>query len=182
MEAYNYSESPRDLNSPHDPSENGYSFARNNRPHCKCTRVARVRTTKLTRDTDSSQHSSHPSGASTVMNAGSASQSTTAVSTVSTEAPSSTTTANAFAYRNGRRMSSSSASRLEGKEVDGPVGFDEGIVNGLCDMDVSAMQCGLRSCADELVCSSSTRGQDKAIRRILQGEAGNNHALRRPVS
>lgn len=45
-------------------------------------------------------------------------------------------------------MSSSSASRLEGKDADGPVGFDEGILRGLCDMDVSAMLYVSECCAD----------------------------------
>lgn len=38
MEGYGYSESSRDISSAHDPMENGYSFARNSRPHCEGTR------------------------------------------------------------------------------------------------------------------------------------------------
>lgn len=66
----------------------------------------------------------------------------------------------------------STSSRYEGK--DEPIGFDEGILRGLCDMDVSALHClecrNRARVADRAVCTASSRRPNKAEHRILQGE------------
>lgn len=65
-----------------------------------------------------------------------------------------------------RRMSTSS--RLEGKEE--VIGFDEGILRGLCDMDVRCIAFQARHPLLTTVCTASPRGPNKAEHRVLQGE------------
>jgi hypothetical protein len=52
-----------------------------------------------------------------------------------------------------------------------PVGFDEGILRGLCDMDVSVDVLGMKGRTDEAGISKSTGGQDQTRYRFLQGES-----------
>jgi hypothetical protein len=57
------------------------------------------------------------------------------------------------------------------KEDAVPVGFDEGILRGLCDMDVSVDVLGMKGRTDEAGISKSTGGQDQTRYRFLQGES-----------
>ena len=57
------------------------------------------------------------------------------------------------------------------KEDAVPVGFDEGILRGLCDMDVSAALLWMDDWTDETGISKPIGRQDQAGHRLMQGES-----------
>lgn len=89
-----------------------------------------------------------------------ASSSSTVSSAVSTTILSTTSDAPTLT-NNGmnRRLSTSSTARLDGKDGGPQIGFDEGIIQGLCDVDVS-------NC-----------GRDGVRARVGVGSANANRAL-----